>query len=258
MARSGIWVRMRKTMRSRLISGLLVMVPLAITLYVLRVLFAFTSQILSPPLRNAVYEWRGSHPWPWLKWLEDNAFLDYVLIGGLSILLLLGLIYLVGVIAAHVFGRRIIEFFEKLLLRVPIVKSVYSAAKGIVQAFSLPNSSTFKSVVMIQMFQPGQWCVGFMVGPIQVNGDMMCRIFIPTVPNITTGFYVIARPDQVYECNVSVEDAFKSLVSAGIISTEKMTLTPMNPRRLKTLEAGAATGLPTSAEKTAADLEGKR
>ena len=226
----GFWRGVRNRIRSRLISGLLVMVPAGITLYVLGLLFRWSSGFLREPVKGAMESIGKNYAWPPLnsaiKWFQIHHRAESIVAGMLAIVALLALLYLIGLIAAHVVGRRLISRFEKFVLQVPIVKSIYSAAKQLVEALSLPDKKAFQSVVLIEMFNPEYQCFGFLTGTMCINGRTLCRVFVPTVPNITTGFYMMVPPEQVRETDMLVEDAFKALISGGLISPETMTVRP--------------------------------
>jgi len=181
-------------------SGVVALVPLVITIYALRVLFGFTVGILLPVIDPAVADWP-------LFWRAT-----------LSLGVLVVAIYLLGEIATHVVGRRVLEYAESLLLRVPIVKVIYRISKQVASTFSRPNSRAFKEVVLVEFPRPGLQAVGFLTGTFSAqDGSDRHTVFIPTTPNPTTGFLQIVSERDVTRTNFSVEDAFKMIMSLGAL-----------------------------------------
>jgi uncharacterized membrane protein len=141
----------------------------------------------------------------------------------LSILLLLLLVYLAGVITHYVIGKKLIAVSEMLLLKLPVVRTIYGATKQVMNALSLPDKAAFRSVVVVEFPRPGLKAMGFLTGHIEdSNGKKYCKVFIPTTPNPTTGFFEIVPTNEVLQTSISVEDAFKMIISGGILSPEKL------------------------------------
>ncbi|HOW97953.1 MAG TPA: DUF502 domain-containing protein [Kiritimatiellia bacterium] len=196
-------------LRRRLVSGVLLLVPLAITLFILNLIFNALTAFALPLLR------------PWLgEWPE------YALVA-VALAVTFALIYLVGLIATHIIGRRIIQFGEAILLKLPIVKSVYSASKQVVNTFSASTAAAFQSVVLVEFPRTGSLAVGFVTGTILDPGERrLYRVFVPTTPNPTSGFLVLLPAEQVRFTDISVEDGVKMIVSGGMLSPERYAETP--------------------------------
>lgn len=191
--------------RSRMASGIVAMVPLVITVYVLKALFGITAGILLPLVSPAVEHW------PWL------------LRAGLSLAVLLVAIYVLGEVAANFLGRRVLQLGEEVLLRVPLVKVVYKASKQVVTAFQKPESAAFKSVVMVEFPREGMRAVGFLTNTFTLAGGAVWHaVFIPTTPNPTTGFLQFIPAEDVTHTALTVEDAFKMIMSLGVLTPERM------------------------------------
>jgi uncharacterized membrane protein len=191
--------------RSRMTSGVVALVPLVITVYVLRALFGLTAGILLPLIDPAV------ESWPWL------------LRAGLSLTVLLVGIYLLGELTNNLIGRRVLLLGEEILLRVPIVKVVYRASKQVVNAFQKPDSAAFKSVVLVEFPRKGMRAVGFLTNTFTLaDGTVWHSVFVPTTPNPTTGFLQFLPAKDVTHTDLTVEDAFKMVMSLGVLTPERM------------------------------------
>lgn len=195
-----------KHLRRRLASGVLVLIPLAITLFVLNLVFTSLTAFMLPVLR------------PWLDELPKQVLVSIALIATVL------LVYLVGVITTHIVGRRLIHLGESILLKLPIVKSVYSASRQLVGAFSTSTKAVFKAVVLIEFPRAGSLAVGFVTGTIlNPEGKRLYRVFVPTTPNPTSGFLVMLPQEDIRFTDISVEDGVKIIVSGGILAPERYT-----------------------------------
>ena len=207
--------RVDVSFRNHLITGLVALFPLGVTFLVLRFLFRMMSNILAPLIRSAGVDLSGA------------------LLSVVSVASLLVLVYLVGLFATHIAGRRVIGWAEGLINRVPLVKIVYSGAKDVVQALSTQRHHAFKRTVILQHPREGMYALGFVTGTIQsVDGETLLKVFIPTSPNPTTGFFQLVPPSMVQETDLATEEAIKALVSAGTVS-------PARLRRADGLDADA-------------------
>lgn len=198
-----------KHVRTRLMSGLLVLIPLAVTLLILNVLFSSLTSFARPVMR------------PWAGELPEYAL---TLIAFFVTVLLL---YFVGLITNHIIGRRLILWGETLLMRLPIVKSVYSASKQVVETFSSSTKAAFKAVVLVEFPRKGSHAVGFITGMIpNPEGKTLYTVFVATTPNPTTGFLVIFPADEVSFTDISVEEGIKMIVSGGMLTPKAYRLHP--------------------------------
>lgn len=193
---------------SRMLTGVLFVVPVALTLWVLRLLYA----LLDGPLRSLL-----------------NAILTptvgWGLPPGVGLVLTLLLLYGTGVLAANVFGRQILHFWEGLLTRLPLVKNIYTAAKQVIEMISLPQKAAFKRVVLIEFPRPGLWIVGFQTGTMtNQDGKIYHAVFVPTTPNPTSGYLELVPAEQVRATSLTVEEGIKMIVSGGILSPERIEL----------------------------------
>ncbi|HUW18605.1 MAG TPA: DUF502 domain-containing protein [Sedimentisphaerales bacterium] len=215
-----LWKKIKNNIRNRLLSAMLIVVPFGVTLLVIRWLFLRMAALLHPIVSNIVpglaeYFFTGSVPPIYLT----------AAVSALSVIFLLLLLYLVGAIAQFVVGKRLIAIGEMLLLKIPIVRTIYTSTKQVVKTMSLPDRTAFKSVVLLEFPRPGFRAIGFLTGQIaDTAGKKFCKVFIPTTPNPTSGFFEIVPTEEVTEIAMSVEDAFKTIISGGIVSPDALVL----------------------------------
>jgi uncharacterized membrane protein len=204
------------SIRKNLISGVFIAVPFIISLLIIQWLFHLMASVLQPIIGIVL---------PMLaKTLITTPVPDVYLrisVTTLSVILLVLLLYFVGVIGRFVMGRRLIALGEKIFLNIPIVRTIYGSSKQVVKAMSLPDRTMFKSVVLIEFPRPGLKAVGFLTGFItDPEGKKYCKIFIPTTPNPTTGYFELVPEDQTFATDISIEDGFKMIISGGVVSPE--------------------------------------
>ena len=219
--------RASRNWRRVMLTGLVVLLPIAATVAILQWLFFWVAGFLVGPIRT----WLDNWPWlrqgpPLARWVSRHAELWA---SAISVLTLIVLVYLVGVLSGLVGGRRIIRGIEKTLMRIPLVKTIYGAVKQVVEAVSLPNRQAFKAVVTLEFPAQGMRTIGFITGHINVDGQDYYRVFIPTVPNITTGFFEICSPDRFQMTDMTVEDALKTVISGGILAPASFKSIGMAP-----------------------------
>jgi uncharacterized membrane protein len=134
------------------------------------------------------------------------------------------IIYLAGVIATNVIGRRLIRYGESLLARVPLFRYVYTGIRQILQSFAAPREGGFLQVVLVEFPKQGMRAIGFVTSESQVeSGEKLLNVFIPTSPNPTSGYLEIVRDSDVIRTSISVDDALKMVLSAGKVSLDEVT-----------------------------------
>lgn len=223
---------MRSNFRNRIISGLAVAVPVAITIYVVLWIFDLLSSLLMPAVSKAVYWTAGKFRAPPFLTGYEKTIEQIIAIGVpvLSILLLIVLIYFIGVIAAGVVGKKLISLGERIVMRIPLVKSIYSASKQVITAFSLPDRGAFKAVVLVEFPRQGMKGLGFFIGMIEgPDGKKLAKVLIPNSPNPTTGFIEMLDVGQIQPVDITVEDAFKMILSGGIVGPDKFRRIDLPP-----------------------------
>jgi uncharacterized membrane protein len=133
---------------------------------------------------------------------------------------------LIGLMARNIVGRWLLEFGEGTLLRIPLAGSVYKTLKQLLETFLQGNSSKFRRVVLVEYPREGLYALGFVTGAIgsalQAGfTEPMLSVFIPTAPNPTTGWYTVVPEGSVKDLEISVEDAFRTIISAGIVNPDE-------------------------------------
>ncbi len=193
--------------RTRIVSGTLMLVPLAVTFVVLRFLFRLSVGYVRPIVR-----------------LMPHGKLPEYVVGAIAVLALLLFLYLVGLLTGLVIGRRLLSLGESLLARIPIVKSVYSWTKSLVEMLSSRNRSAFNSVVLVDFPRPGCRALGFVSGvSIGADGRRQYRVFLPTSPNPTSGYLLLLDEREVIPAPLSVEEAIRLIVSGGVLAPEALS-----------------------------------
>jgi len=191
--------------KSIFLTGLALLAPVAITIWILSTIL----NLLDSVLGRFIYPLIGRQVW------------------GLGILLTISVIFFIGYLARNIVGNSIINYLEDLFKRLPLVKNIYSSTKQVIDAFFLGGGmESFKKVVMIEYPRKGVYTLGFMTrenisGIVNVGKDLS-SVFVPTTPNPTSGFFLMVPREDITVLNISVEDGIKLIVSAGMISVDKL------------------------------------
>jgi len=194
-------------LRKYCLAGLLTVLPLLITLIVLRFLFQLIGGLFSPVLGELFPDTPI-----WLKYL--------ILISAVFLLL-----YFLGLLSSHFVGRWFWGQVESILLKIPLLRIVYRASREVVRVFSGPEKGTFREVVIVEFPRPGMKAVGFLTGSLQDElGKLYYKIFIPTTPNPTTGFLEIVEQSSVVRSSLTIEEGISVIMSGGILGPERMRL----------------------------------
>ncbi len=198
-------------MKKYLITGLLIWVPLVITGWVLSLLVGTLDQtlLLLPD------EWQPR------AWMGFN-------IPGLGVLLTFAVVLLTGVLGANMIGQRLVQIWESLLGRIPVVKSLYSSVKQVSDTLFSSSGQAFRKALLVQYPREGSWTVAFMTG--QPGGDVAnyltgeyVSVYVPTTPNPTSGFFLMMPKADVIELDMSVDEALKYIISMGVVPPESKT-----------------------------------
>ena len=193
-------------MKRYLIAGLLVWVPLGITIWVLYFLVSTLDQTLLLIPESARPEALFGFHIPGLG-------------GVLSILILL----LTGVLAANFFGARLITVSESLLGRIPVVKSIYSSVKQVSDTLLSDTGNAFRKALLVEYPYPGCWTIAFQTGSpaIAVAGfldEEHISVYVPTTPNPTSGFFLMLPRSRVHDLDMTVDEALKYIISMGVVA----------------------------------------
>jgi uncharacterized membrane protein len=152
-------------------------------------------------------------------------------------------ILLIGLMARNIVGRWFLDFGEKLLQAIPLAGSVYKTLKQLLETLLKDSNGKFRRVILIEYPRRGMWAIGFVTGAMssEIQSQIarpMLSVFIPTTPNPTTGWYAIVPEDEVINLSMSIEDAFKVVISGGIVSStaSSMPIPLQTPYTKKQLE----------------------
>jgi len=208
------WQGLRGSIRNRLVSGMLVLVPVGVTLLVMRWVLQWMAGFLQPLVERLAFHLATTLN---LAHIPPQSLKIPLMIVSVAGFLLA--VYLTGTLAQAVIGRRLIRAGETVLMRVPLASTIYSAAKQVMEAIATPTRSALRTVVLVEFPRRGAWSVGFMTGRLaEGEEDSMLKVFVPTTPNPTTGFFVIVPQEDVVVTDLTVEEAFKMIISGGIVS----------------------------------------
>lgn len=187
------------------LTGLLVLVPLGVTFWVITALVGMMDQTLL------------LLPEPW----RPDAWLGFR-IPGLGVILTALVVLLTGLLAANLLGQRLVALWEGLLNRIPVVKSIYGSVKQVSDSLLSGSGMAFKKVLLVRYPHPQAWSLAFQTNvPDEVRQrlpDEHVAVFIPTTPSPVNGFYFYVRQDEVIELDMSVDSALKAIVSMGVVA----------------------------------------
>ncbi|MDP3483059.1 MAG: DUF502 domain-containing protein [Sulfuricella sp.] len=190
------------------LTGLLIWVPLGITVWVLKLLIGSMDQsLLLLPERLRPESWLGMS------------------LPGLGTILTIGVILLTGMLTTNIVGQRLIRFWEAVLARIPVVKSIYYSVKQVSDTLFSGKGEAFRKVLLVRYPHPEAWSLAFQtavprdVAP-ELEGEYV-GVFIPTTPSPVNGFYFFVRKSDTIEINISVDDALKYIVSMGVMASSK-------------------------------------
>ncbi len=205
--------RMREALRRYFVAGILAFAPLAITIWAIAWIIQRLDNLLLPRALALL-----------MPGLEEPPRIP--LVGALFTLVV---ILLMGVIARHLFGNEFVRAWERLLARVPVARNIYAAVKQLFEAiFRASDTARFNQVVMIEYPRKGVYALAFTTGETRGRlqdalDDPMINCFLPTTPNPTSGFYLLVPATDVLPVDLTVEEAFKIVMSAGLVTPEAAT-----------------------------------
>lgn len=195
-------------MKRYLITGLLVLIPLAITVWVLGAIVS----IMDQSLQLIPHHW---HP---------RALLGYD-VPGLGAILTFVIVLITGVLASNILGQRLVRMGESVVRRIPVVNTLYGGVKQVSDTLFKPGGMAFRKAVLLRWPHGGSWTIGFVTGAPSSEvathlPDDYVGIFVPTTPNPTGGYFVLLRREDVIELDMSVDDALKYVISMGVLTPE--------------------------------------
>ena len=203
--------------RLSLITGTLLLIPVALTYLIARFIFDVVDGVLKPLV----------------EWVLERFGVDWT-VPGPGIVAALLLIYLIGVFVAFRLGHRVVEKAQAALLRIPFIGTIYSASRQLVESFSGTQETGFKRVVLIEFPRESVWSVGFLTDIITVHGvERMAMVYIPTAPLPNSGFLALIPFEDVLDTDLTVPVAMKMVFSAGIVSPASILTSKIDVRTLE-------------------------
>jgi uncharacterized membrane protein len=194
-------------MKRYLIAGLLVWVPLGVTVMVINFLVGVMDKTL--------------------LWLPEHYRPDTLLgfhVPGLGVVMSVIIVLSTGVVVANLFGRKLVQLWERMLARIPLVRTIYASVKQILETV-FSSGQAFRKVLLIEYPRKGLWTLGFQSGKTRgeaqaKTGVEVVNVFIPTTPNPTSGFFIMVPRSEVIELDMDVDDGLKMIISAGVMVPE--------------------------------------
>ena len=202
-------------MKKYFITGLLIWIPLAVTFMVLAWIVGTLDQII---------EWLPNG-------VQPRAVVGFD-IPGVGLLVSVLIVFATGLVAANVIGLRLLRLWESLLIRIPVVKSLYVGVKQVSDTLFSSSGQAFRKALLVQYPRQGAWTIAFLTGT--PGGDAAnhlprgehVSVYVPTTPNPTSGFFLMMRKDEVIELDMSVDEALKYIISMGVVTPPRRTAPP--------------------------------
>ena len=198
-------------LRNYLISGLLFWIPLILTIIVIKFFLEFINSLVPQ------------------EYLPEAIFNLDTSIPGSGIILLFLIILVTGILVTNILGRRLVALWERLLNRIPGFRNIYNILKKVSDTVLNSSSQSFKKAFLIQYPSKGIWVIAFQSGDYRgeaesIIGEETINLFVPTTPNPTSGFFVLIPKKDAFELDISVEDAFKLVISAGVVTPNSVKI----------------------------------
>ncbi len=193
-----------KHLRNYFISGLLFWIPLVLTFIVIRFFLELLNKIIPT------------------KYLPETLFNLNTDFPGSGIVLVLLIILVTGVMVSNILGRKLVTLWERVLNKIPGFRNIYNVLKKVSDTVFNTSTESFRKAFLIQYPSKGIWVIAFQSGDYKgeaesIIGEEMINLFVPTTPNPTSGFFVMMPKKDVFELNMTVEEAFKIVISAGVV-----------------------------------------
>jgi uncharacterized membrane protein len=192
-------------MKKYIITGLLIWIPLVITIWVLKLIVESLDQVLLLlPKEFETENWLGFH------------------LPGMGVVMTLVIVLVTGLFATNLIGARLVHLWDDVLHRIPVVSSIYSSVKQISDTLFSSSGQAFRKALLVQWPREGMWTIAFLTG--QPGGDVInhlkgdyLNVYVPTTPNPTGGYFVIVARKDVIELDMSVDEALKYIISMGVV-----------------------------------------
>jgi uncharacterized membrane protein len=198
-----------KHLRTKIFAGILVILPLGITFLILQLVFNTLDNILGPLMPKVTF-----------YLLHREFFLP-----GLGIIGFFLLLYLVGVIATNVLGRKLVSWADTLFINIPIVKNIYLSSKQLTDAFSASRKGAFRQAVFVEFPQEGNFVLGFVTNELtDLEQRTKVTVFIPTAFVPPQGFLLFLPKEKMFPSHMSIEEAIKAIMSVGIVAPHHLSI----------------------------------
>ena len=200
-----------KRLRNYFISGLLFWIPLALSVIVIKFFLELVNNLIPQ------------------KYLPEAIFKLDTTIPGSGIILVLLVILITGVMVTNILGRKLVALWEKVLNKIPGFRNVYNVLKKVSDTVFNTSTDSFRKAFLIQYPSKGIWVIAFQSGDYRgeaesIIGEEIMNLFVPTTPNPTSGFFVMMAKKDAFELDMSVEEAFKLVISAGVVTPNSVKI----------------------------------
>jgi len=197
-----------KTIKNNFLTGLIVILPFFLTAYIIWLLFRMVGLLFTPAIAK-IFEVLIVTKIP-------SIFITFI-----SVVITLFLIWLVGVLASNFIGEKFFNFTESVLLKIPMARGIYEAISKLTNIF-LSNKSNFKRVVLIEWPRKGVHAIAFITADVvegiqKATKEDLVNVFMPTTPNLTSGYLVLVPKEDIIPLEMSIDDAIKLIISGGIV-----------------------------------------
>lgn len=189
-----------KHVKKKFLTGLFVLIPILVTIYIIYLVISFVDTIIAPVLRNVTLYVTGKAMY----------------VPGTGLILFMAVAYVTGVLASNYIGKKLLSSGEGVLRKIPFVKGIYNSVKDMTDAFSSEKKRSFKEVVLAEFPFRGRYTVGFITNRTRMMSEKeMCTVFLPTTPNPTSGYLIMIPEDELVFLKMPVDDALKYIISLG-------------------------------------------
>lgn len=196
-----------KHLRAKIFAGILIVLPLGITFFVLKFVFQTLDHILGQPILK-------------LTWF---LFQREVSIPGLGILAFFFLLYLLGLVGTNVLGKKLIGWTDRLFTTIPVVKNIYLSSKQLTDAFSASRKGSFRQAVFVEFPRDGNFALGFITNELKdLHGENRIAVFMPTAFFPPQGFLLFLPREKIIPSHLTIEEAIKTIMSVGIVSPQSL------------------------------------
>jgi len=194
-----------KHLKKKSLTGLFVLIPLLVTIYIIYLVISFVDTILAPPISNITLRLTGKE----------------IYVPGTGLFLFAVVAYATGVLASNYIGKRMLSYGERMVKKIPFVKGIYSSVKDMTDSFSSEKKHSFKEVVLAEFPFRGRYAIGFVTSRITgQSNEELCTVFVPTTPNPTSGYIIIIPERELVFLDMPVDNALKYIISLGTAGIE--------------------------------------